>query len=372
MNKRNLKAIDLGRCLWHLDQLGLHTTAFVEILSLANCFQSSAMQVVVSFPRLFVKLIWDWYGLVEVESSCPRQLWGLVSYFSWFVCRDYAVGFAGSRWEGLLFSSPDTQSIKICRDHSHRHRTIHCTPHEIQMIRCMYGICLEFFKHLHFFSLIIMPQNHQKPILRLYLTLNLFMSLFFVYRGKRCSCVPTCPLVTLDSEFWALGAEQRRRSQSAIIARDRWHGIRQWREYAHGTHSECCGILCLPGAFATAHMETHMGKHHQDPQMTLDFLGAMNYMSIQCFLQRHVWGAPEGSKSPEYMSPAETYYTFTCHWKWLTLTSFHIFCNTRIHTDSAKMPAPLETRADQRCVADVSAFGRDTVSFQPLPWGRPQ
>ena len=59
MNKRNLKAIDLGRCLWHLDQLGLHTTAFVEILSLANCFQSSAMQVVVSFPRLFVKLIWD-------------------------------------------------------------------------------------------------------------------------------------------------------------------------------------------------------------------------------------------------------------------------------------------------------------------------
>lgn len=105
------------------------------------------------------------------------------------------------------------------------------------------------------------------------------MSLFFVYRGKRCSCVPTCPLVTLDSEFWALGAEQRRRSQSAIIARDRWHGIRQWREHAHGTHSECCGILCLPGAFATAHMDTHMGKHHQDPQMTLDILGAMNYMS---------------------------------------------------------------------------------------------
>lgn len=178
MNKRNLKAIDLGRCLWHLDQLGLHTTAFVEILSLANCFQSSAMQVVVSFPRLFVKLIWDWYGLVEVESSCPRQLWGLVSYFCWFVCRDYAVGFAGSRWEGLLFSSPDTQSIKICWDHSHRHRKLHCTPHKIQMIRCMYGICLEFFRHLHFFCVIIMPQNHQKPILRRYLTLNLFMSLF--------------------------------------------------------------------------------------------------------------------------------------------------------------------------------------------------
>lgn len=91
-------------------------------------------------------------GLVEVESSCPRQLWGLVSYFSWFVCRDYAVGFAGSRWEGLLFSSPDTQSINMCWDH--RHRKLHCTPHEIQMIRCKYGICLEFFKHLHFFCLI--------------------------------------------------------------------------------------------------------------------------------------------------------------------------------------------------------------------------
>ena len=39
---------------------------------------------------------------VEAMSSCQRQLWGLVSYFSWFVCRDYAVGFAGSRWEGLM------------------------------------------------------------------------------------------------------------------------------------------------------------------------------------------------------------------------------------------------------------------------------
>lgn len=134
-------------------------------------------------------------------------------------------------------------------------------------VRDMFGI-------LQAFAFLLCNYYAPKPSKTYFETLFNFKSLyesFFVFRGKRCSCVPTCPLVTLDSEFWALGAEQRRRSQSTIIARDRWHGIRQWREHAHGTHSECCGILCLPGAFAMAHMETHMGKHHQDPQMTLDF-----------------------------------------------------------------------------------------------------
>ena len=216
-------------------------------------------------------------------------------------------------------------------------------------VRDMLGI-------LQAFAFLLFKYYAPKPSKTYFETLFTFKSLyesFFVFRGERCSCVPTCPLVTLDSEFWALGAEQRRRSQSAIIARDRWHGIRQWREHAHGTHSECCGILCLPGAFATAHMETHMGKHHQDPQTTLDFLGAMNYMSIQCFLQRQVWGVPEGSKSHEYMSPLKhiTHLPVTENdWHWPAFISLQHKNSHRQCEDAWALGNPCWSKMCCRCL----------------------